>query len=141
MDKRKIMTERDTVTFRLELLEKDRAEVTRTLGKLAKSQTEMSGDIRMLIKEQMRLTQALRGISSYQYEVRQMHSTVSRMFSRIERMEKRMESVRDEFHVYRAMQDGKTGVFRWMAEHWQFMALIGGIIFYSYWLLEKAING
>lgn len=124
------MTDHETITYRLELLEQNRAETAQTLNRLAKSQAEISADIRVLIKEQVHLTKATREVAQFQYEVKQMHSTQSRLFGRVERVETAINNLRDDFHQYRAAQDSRSRAIAWAADHWQLLLVVSGAIGY-----------
>lgn len=122
------------LAFLEKAIERDRAEVAATLKELVNSRIEMAGDIRMLVKEQTALTRALGKIAEFQYTVKTMHSTQQRLFGRMERIENGLAELRDEFHVYRARQDGKNSVLRWIAGHWHLVTAAVAAIGFGAWI-------
>ena len=130
----------ETINFRLSALEKATAGLVKSQSALAQSQIEMSADIRLLIKEQVRLTKVLEGIAGFQSDVRHMHTTQSRLFGRIERQERLLSRLNDEFNVYRAREDARRGVANWFVERWQFFAVVSAILAYGLYLFRELMK-
>ena len=127
---------------RLNELEKSRDAVSAALKKLAESQIEISADLRSLISEQQSLTKAMRGIAGFQYEIRQMNSSNARLFSRVERIEKGLSNLRDEYRRMEAIRDGERNVLSWFANHWPLVsALVAAIAYGTYMLTRGKIGG
>ncbi len=124
------MSETETIKFRLSSLEESVKQLADASRKLAEQQTLMNADIRILVKEQMRLTKTLNSVASYQTEVRSMHSTMQRGFSRIERLERDFQTLRNEFNIEQARDDARRGTWNWIARNWQLLAVLGGGLFY-----------
>lgn len=130
----------DILSHRVDRLERDGTALSREIKllaesqrKLAESQIQMAAEIKVLIKEQTKLTVVLHSIAEFQADVKHMHSTQQRLFTRLERLESNSSQIRDEFHTYMARQEGKSSVIQWLVRNWHFLAVIGSLLAWGAW--------